>query len=124
MEYIDAEAQINGCDSSESEFGGWEDFIDCGLEDFIVNEPLVPFGPMPAEYSSEGEGCSTHADVPTGEHGTRQDQTRGHLAAPPIEPAGRPYHIIADGYVCFCKQVYPKGDWPCDTYDEPDFIDE
>lgn len=77
MDYIDAEAQIADCDSSEDS-QEWGKF-DCDLETFLVDTPIVPFGPRPAEYSSEGEGCSTDAPTPTG----------------PLS-MGRPGHLISD----------------------------
>ncbi len=125
MEYIDAEAQIDGCDSGGSETGGWEDFIDSDLEGFIVNEPSVPFGPRPAEYSSEGEGCSTDARVPyDGERRETQDETPGLGGIPPRmtfarEPTPDPF---LSNVVWFWKGTM-RG-WEYVRYDEPDFIDQ
>ncbi len=87
MDYIDAEAQINHCNSSEEE--EWWDGFDGDLEDFIVDSPIVPFGPRPAEYSSEGEGCDNHADFPPGHDIPREPRpvTPPAPPAPPITPA-------------------------------------
>lgn len=57
MDFIDAEAKINECDSSPDN-EEWENF-DSDIEDFIVNEEVICFGPKPCDDRPEGEGCST-----------------------------------------------------------------
>lgn len=124
MEYIDAIAQINDCDNSDSDLGLWEDFADSELEDFIVNEPLVPFGPRPAEYSSEGEGSSTGHDVLRESRTTPQYDTPVLGAPPPMlstrEPTPDPF---LPSIVWFWKGSM-RGWEPVQYDDSTDFIDE